>query len=141
MSGFLKKLRSRSKNSEEQDVSQNVSEVVSSSSVVKEYSVRIFMIYISSSYHCKAPPNAAIQEEPSPERHPVTLSGSLFSGMTLTKAATKHEDESSPYLTKREFSKFLFGCYASIYNWLTEEVENVEDSLGSGFSFINSRSC
>ena len=130
---FLKKLRNKSKSSDEQAGNRNIpADTVSSGRDLKEYTVRIGVS--KNLFTSQKAPISGKQDEP--ERDPVTLSGSLFSGMKLTEAATKNEDDSSPYLMKRGIGKALH-VYCDY--WTIEQVENVENSSKSGFSFINSK--
>jgi hypothetical protein len=137
MSSFFKKLINKNKHSDEHSSSEGVSQNSSPFPTTKEDHLPIQEDQLN---------------ESSPEHAPISVAGSLFSGMTLTKAARQQEDNSSPYLDRKtdeaavitEFS-FLNATSPPLTNdssTITCESEHLEtsesiDTSLSSFSFLN----
>jgi hypothetical protein len=93
MSSFFKKLINKNKHSDEHSSSEGVSQNSSPFPTTKEDHLPIQEDQLN---------------ESSPEHAPISVAGSLFSGMTLTKAARQQEDNSSPYLDRKTGCMIIF---------------------------------
>lgn len=106
MAALLKKIRNRGKHEETPASATAVEETVVSEETSTEPPVSMNGVLMQLCNLIQVVKGSPSPEE-SPNHRPVAVSGSLFSGMKLTKTARKQESESSPYLKRLELSKCM----------------------------------